>query len=157
MLCLELFRYGNHIYFQLEWIKSNWNSTRCEPYREKNSPLCSIEQSRESKNFNLTHAWNEAPTTGLTHQHCTRLERLARDKHSSLSPKFIDYSRKSFIAIPPGQSGRCRSQIREHLRACCRCWSSTSAPRSSSTSGCWTVADGGPVVNVINVVKVSGK
>jgi hypothetical protein len=32
----------------------------------------------------------------LTHKHRTRLERLARDKHSSLLQTFLDYDRKKF-------------------------------------------------------------
>ncbi len=34
--------------------------------------------------------------SGLTHKHQTRLERLARDKHSSLLRTFVNYSRKSY-------------------------------------------------------------
>jgi hypothetical protein len=33
---------------------------------------------------------------GLTHKHSTRLERLDRDKHSSLLRKSVNYSRKKF-------------------------------------------------------------
>jgi hypothetical protein len=32
-----------------------------------------------------------APTPGLGHKHWTRLEKLARDKHSSLLQKFVNY------------------------------------------------------------------
>ncbi len=42
----------------------------------------------------------EAPfkcsTLGLTHEHQTRLERLAKDKHSSLLQQFINYICKEF-------------------------------------------------------------
>ncbi len=40
--------------------------------------------------------------SGLTNKHQTRLERLARDKHSSLSRKFVNYGRKKFYRIGPG-------------------------------------------------------
>jgi hypothetical protein len=33
---------------------------------------------------------------GLLHKHWTRLERLARDKHSSLIGTFLSYDEKSF-------------------------------------------------------------
>jgi hypothetical protein len=42
--------------------------------------------------------------SGLTCKHYTRLERLARDKHSSLLQKFVTYGRKKFYNIVP----RCR-------------------------------------------------
>ncbi len=35
----------------------------------------------------------------LTHKHKTRLEGLARDKHSSLLRKFVNYDRKEFYNI----------------------------------------------------------
>jgi hypothetical protein len=38
-------------------------------------------------------------STRLTHKHKTRLERLARDKHSSLLRRFINYDRKQFYNI----------------------------------------------------------
>jgi len=38
-----------------------------------------------------TLEWN-----GRTHKHQTRLEMLARDKHSSLLRKFVNYGQKSF-------------------------------------------------------------
>jgi hypothetical protein len=47
---------------------------------------------------------NEAPlrlAPGLTHKHYTRLERLARIKHSSLLRKFVYYDRKKFYKIEP--------------------------------------------------------
>jgi hypothetical protein len=34
--------------------------------------------------------------------HKTSLERLARDKHSSLLQKFVNYGRKKFYRIVPG-------------------------------------------------------
>ncbi len=37
----------------------------------------------------------------LTCKHQTRLERLARDKHSSLLRTFVNYGRKSFIILGP--------------------------------------------------------
>jgi hypothetical protein len=37
----------------------------------------------------------------LTLKHQTRLERLARDKHSSLLRKIVNYGRKSFIRFAP--------------------------------------------------------
>jgi hypothetical protein len=36
------------------------------------------------------------------HKQLTRLERLARGKHSSLFQKFVTYSRKKFYDIGPG-------------------------------------------------------
>jgi hypothetical protein len=39
---------------------------------------------------------------GLTQKHQTRLERLTRDKHSSLLRKFVNYDRKSFMIQTPG-------------------------------------------------------
>ena len=35
--------------------------------------------------------------SGLTHKHLTRLEKLARDKHSSLLRKLVTYSRKQIL------------------------------------------------------------
>jgi hypothetical protein len=40
---------------------------------------------------------------GLFHKHSTRLERLARDKHTSLLRTFANYGRKSFVTLGPGQ------------------------------------------------------
>ncbi len=40
--------------------------------------------------------------SGLTHKKCTRLERLAREKHSSLLQKSVNYGCKSFIAQASG-------------------------------------------------------
>ncbi len=37
----------------------------------------------------------------LIHNHWTRLERLARDKHSSLLQKFVNYGQKKFYNIGP--------------------------------------------------------
>jgi len=53
---------------------------------------------------------NEAPlrcsTLGcapsLTHQHETKLERPARDKHSSLLDTFVNYRCKRFMTLGPG-------------------------------------------------------
>ncbi len=39
-----------------------------------------------------------------THKHQTRLEKLARDKHSSLIKKSANYGQKSFITLGPGAS-----------------------------------------------------
>ncbi len=38
---------------------------------------------------------------GKTHKHKTRMERLAKDKHSSLLQKFVTYGRKKFDRIGP--------------------------------------------------------
>jgi hypothetical protein len=38
---------------------------------------------------------------GLTHKHVTRLERLTRDKHSSLLRKFVNYGRNKFYDTGP--------------------------------------------------------
>jgi hypothetical protein len=40
-------------------------------------------------------------TLGLTHKHRTRLERRAKDKHSSLLQQFINYSCKEFYNFRP--------------------------------------------------------
>ncbi len=37
----------------------------------------------------------------LTHKHQSRLERLARDKHSSLLRTFVNYGRKKFYNVDP--------------------------------------------------------
>ncbi len=37
--------------------------------------------------------------TGLTHKHYVRLERLARDKHTSKLRKFVNYRRKKFYNV----------------------------------------------------------
>jgi hypothetical protein len=39
--------------------------------------------------------------SGLTYKHHTRLERLARDKHSSLLQKFVNYGHKKVYRIGP--------------------------------------------------------
>ncbi len=53
--------------------------------------------------------WREAPErsftqvgSGLTRKHYTRLERLAKDKHSSLLQKSVNYGQKSIITLAPG-------------------------------------------------------
>jgi hypothetical protein len=38
----------------------------------------------------------------LTHKHLTRMERLAKDKQSSLLPKSVITDKKSFITLGPG-------------------------------------------------------
>jgi hypothetical protein len=43
---------------------------------------------------------------GVTHKHCTRLERLFKDKHSSLLRIFPDYGRKKFYNIGPREGAR---------------------------------------------------
>ncbi len=40
--------------------------------------------------------------SGLTCKHVTRLERLARDKHSRLLRKYVNYVRKKFYSTGPG-------------------------------------------------------
>ncbi len=40
--------------------------------------------------------------SGLSNKHLTRLEKLARSKHSSLVRKFITYGRKKFTTLAPG-------------------------------------------------------
>ncbi len=42
-------------------------------------------------------------TLGLTHEHKTRLERLVRHKHSTLLRSFVNYGRKSFVTMGPGE------------------------------------------------------
>jgi hypothetical protein len=39
---------------------------------------------------------------GLTHKHWTRLERLDRDKHTSLLEISVNYARKIFVAQASG-------------------------------------------------------
>ncbi len=39
--------------------------------------------------------------SGLTHRHQTRLERLARNKHTSLLRKSVNYGRKKFYSTGP--------------------------------------------------------
>jgi hypothetical protein len=39
--------------------------------------------------------------SGLTHKHWTRLEKLARDKHSIILRKSINYGQKKFYNIGP--------------------------------------------------------
>ncbi len=39
---------------------------------------------------------------GLTHKHETKLEKLARDRHSSLLRESVNYGRKFFIELAPG-------------------------------------------------------
>ncbi len=48
---------------------------------------------------------------GLTHKHLTRLERLARDKPSSLLRIFINYGRKKFYKI----GSRSKKQTRQDI------------------------------------------
>ncbi len=38
----------------------------------------------------------------FTNKHWTKLERLARDEHSSLLQTFLNYARKSFLTLGPG-------------------------------------------------------
>jgi hypothetical protein len=40
--------------------------------------------------------------SGITRKYYNRLERLARDKHSSLLHKFANYGQKSFITLGSG-------------------------------------------------------
>jgi hypothetical protein len=44
--------------------------------------------------------------SSLTSKHETRLERLARDKHSSLLRKSVNYGQKKFYNIGPRPQGR---------------------------------------------------
>jgi len=39
--------------------------------------------------------------SGVTHNHYTRLEKLARDKHSSLLRTFVNYGHKKFYNVEP--------------------------------------------------------
>ncbi len=56
----------------------------------------------------------EAPA--LTAKHWTWLERLARDNHSSLLRKSVNYSRKKFYSIgPPGGGRRSHSAFSAHI------------------------------------------
>jgi hypothetical protein len=47
-------------------------------------------------------ALGQAP--GLTHKHYTRLERLAKDKHSSIVQKPVKYGCKKFYSTGPWDS-----------------------------------------------------
>ncbi len=40
--------------------------------------------------------------SGLASKHLVRLEKLARDKHSTLLQFFLNYGRKNFITLGPG-------------------------------------------------------
>ncbi len=40
--------------------------------------------------------------SGVTHKHSTRLEKLAKDKHSNLLLKFVNHGQNFFIALAPG-------------------------------------------------------
>jgi hypothetical protein len=51
------------------------------------------------KNLEDASTLGEAP--GLAHKQKTKLERLARYKHSSLLRKFVTYGRKKFYNIGP--------------------------------------------------------
>ncbi len=59
--------------------------------------LPSMDQSY--KTFFGSSTLGQAP--GLTHKHQNRLERLGKDKHSSLVRKFVNYGRKKFYSIGP--------------------------------------------------------
>jgi hypothetical protein len=39
----------------------------------------------------------------LTHKHCTRVKRLAMDKHSNLIQTFVNYGRKK-LTLGPGRT-----------------------------------------------------
>ncbi len=52
--------------------------------------------------------------SGLTRKYWTRVERLARDKHSSVLVTFVNYGRISFTTLAPGERwrlGRIRSDF----------------------------------------------
>ncbi len=52
----------------------------------------------ESVSFQMLHYW---VGPGLIRRHWTRLERLARNKHSSLLRKSVNYASKRFIGLTP--------------------------------------------------------
>jgi hypothetical protein len=53
-------------------------------------------------------------SSGLTYKHWTRLERLGKDKHSSLLHNFLNYCRKKFYDIEPW-SNTCRQGCKQTL------------------------------------------
>jgi hypothetical protein len=53
----------------------------------------------------------------LTHKHYTRLEKLAREKHSSFLQKSVNYGQKSFINLAPDCEEKA-TKIEEFLVLC---------------------------------------
>jgi hypothetical protein len=51
--------------------------------------------------------------SGLTHKHLTRLERLTKNKHSSLLRKSVNYGCKKFIVQAPGTSNKICEMIQK--------------------------------------------
>ncbi len=50
----------------------------------------------------MEHLKDVAPIgSSLTHKHYTRLERFAKDKHSSLFGPFVSYEEKGFVNVAP--------------------------------------------------------
>jgi hypothetical protein len=47
-------------------------------------------------------AYQNEALSGLNYKHSTRLERLARDKHSSPLRKSVNFDRNFFIRLTPG-------------------------------------------------------
>jgi hypothetical protein len=52
---------------------------------------------------------------GLTHKHYTQLERLVRDKHSSLFPTFVNYGYKKFCKVGPRQGSLTEGEGSVHV------------------------------------------
>jgi hypothetical protein len=48
------------------------------------------------------HVLHSRVGPGLTCKHLTRLERLTKDKYSSLSRKYVNYGLKKFCMMDPG-------------------------------------------------------
>jgi hypothetical protein len=52
----------------------------------------------------------------LTRKHCIRLERPARDKHSSFLQTFVNYRREMFYSVDPrGARGNIRKKFYDYL------------------------------------------
>jgi hypothetical protein len=51
-------------------------------------------------------------TPGLTHKHKARLERLAKDKHSRLLQKSVNYDTKKFYGTGPSTLLRARVRMK---------------------------------------------
>ncbi len=60
-----------------------------------------VGEARSLPQSGATERWFTWVGSGLTCNHYTRMDRLARDKHSSLLRKFVNYGQKKFYNIGP--------------------------------------------------------
>ncbi len=58
---------------------------------------------------------NLGQAPGSTRKHKTKLERLARDKHSSLLRKFVNYGNKKFYNIDPWPEAKPSLEVKQAL------------------------------------------